>query len=65
MACSALGGYYTYYFDQSVNRQFDEDLLHFADQRHLKRGLNVSGLGSNWTPGSLPELHERNGNKPF
>ena len=57
LMCMVAGGYYTYFFDQTLPRQLDAELLHMADQRHLKRALSVRGLGSNWTPGAF---HDKN-----
>ncbi len=58
-AFAVLGGYYAYYLDQAIDMSAEKELLHYADQRLTKRSLSVAQYGSNWTPGTMPHLNER------
>ena len=58
-AFAAAGGYYAYYLDQAVDMSAQEQLLHYADERLVRRSLSVAQYGSNWTPGSMPHINEK------
>ena len=46
-AFAVLGGYYSYYLDQAIDMTSQQELLHFADQRLVKRSLSVAQYNSN------------------